>query len=354
MKRAFRGLLALLLLGLIKVAWVAGATVAPQRDLELRASHLVARLEAGDAGLVPGSDRFAGEWGIVSRSMTALALVRLAKDDPSKHDTYAAAVHAIANSALAPDARAFDTAAWGTDALDELACNSGHAGYLGHLGLILAAERILGGHAHDEVEGAVADAIEIRLDAGGLVLTYPGEEYVPDNVVLAAALALHARASEVEQHERLAGWVSDMRANEIDPATGLLVFAPNQPPRGSGAAWNSYFLPMIDRDFAREQQTALERLVVRLPLGTAALRDGTSEGDVDSGPLVFGISPAATGFAIAGARCFGNEELARALERTAEIVGMTVPTARGRSYLFAPLVGDAVILAMRAGPPIGC
>jgi len=186
------------------------------------------------------------------------------------------------------------------------------------------------------------------------VLTYPGEEYVPDNVVLAAALALHARASGVTEHERVAHWLSEMRANELDPTTGLLVFAPGQPGRGSGAGWNSYFLPMIDDAFAREQERALEVLVVRLPFGAAAVREGKSEGDVDSGPLVFGISPAATGFAIAGARCSGNEELARALERTAEIVGMTVPTARGRSYLFAPLVGDAVILAMRAGPPIGC
>jgi hypothetical protein len=91
-----------------------------------------------------------------------------------------------------------------------------------------------------------------------------------------------------------------------------------------------------------------------LPLGTAAVREGTTKGDVDSGPLVFGLSPAATGFAIAGARCSGNEDLARALERTAEIVGTTVPSWHGRTYLFAPLVGDAVILAMRAGPPIGC
>src|SRR5581483_10285631 len=123
------------------------------------------------------------EWKLVTKSMTALALAKLGKDP--------AAVRAIAESALEPSARAFDTEAWGADALGELACVSGHAGWLGHVGLILSAERFLGSRTHDAMDDAIADAIEIRIDEEGLVETYPGETYIPDNAVLAAALALH-------------------------------------------------------------------------------------------------------------------------------------------------------------------
>jgi hypothetical protein len=353
MKRALRIVGALLLLVVAKVGWVGAASVAPHRDLELRADYLVHRIQEGDGGLVPASDRFGGEWSLVTRSMTALALARLSIDDPRTTNAHARAVRAIADDVLTPEARAFDTEPWGGDAIEALATNSGHAGYLGHLGLVLAAERMLGSQAHADVEEAVAYAIEIRIERGELVETYPSETYIPDNVVLAAALALHAKATGTDQHERLAQWSNRMREH-VDPETGLLAFTPGGIGRGSGAGWNSYFLPMVDAAFAREQESALERLAVRLPFGMAAMREGMAHGDVDSGPLVFGISPAATGFTIAGARCSGDPELARALERTAEVVGSTIPTASGRSYALAPMVGDAILLAMRAGPPIGC
>src|SRR5205814_505952 len=123
-----RAALILLFLFVAKIGSVAASGVAPKRDLELRANDLAARIAAHDDGLVPASDRFGGEWSLVTRSMTALALARLRKDPQT--------VSLIAEDALDPSARAFDTNAWGTDALSDLACNSGHAGYLGHLGLI--------------------------------------------------------------------------------------------------------------------------------------------------------------------------------------------------------------------------
>jgi hypothetical protein len=62
---------------------------------------------------------------------------------------------------------------------------------------------------------------------------------------------------------------------------------------------------------------------------------------------VFGMSPAATGFALAAARHDGDDAWATGLLRTAEIAGFSVPCRGGRCYLLAPLVGDAIVLAMR-------
>jgi hypothetical protein len=92
-------------------------------------------------------------------------------------------------------------------------------------------------------------------------------------------------------------------------------------------------------------------LVTAPAVGLAAVReypaDSSGQGDVDSGPLVFGISPAATGFAIAGARHEGDARLLAALLGTAELAGTTAGWSGRRRYLVAPLVGDAIVLAMR-------
>ena len=74
------------------------------------------------------------------------------------------------------------------------------------------------------------------------------------------------------------------------------------------------------------------------------------QGDVDSGPLVFGTSPAATGFAMAAARSLGDAEWLGGLLSTAEWVGVVTPGPR-RHYLTAPLVGNAIVLAMMTSRP---
>ena len=66
-----------------------------------------------------------------------------------------------------------------------------------------------------------------------------------------------------------------------------------------------------------------------------------------SGPVVFGLSPAATGFAMGGAALWGDQTALKGLLRTAELVGGTVSFGGQRRYALAPLPGDAVILAAR-------
>ena len=124
------------------------------------------------------------------------------------------------------------------------------------------------------------------------------------------------------------------------------------PARGSYAAWNVFFLFWIDSDFAREQYALLkENLAARGPSGFAALREylpGVSAlGDVDSGPVLFGLSTSGTGFALAGARRAGDWDYYSGILKTAEFAGFSLDNGTGRRYLLAPLVGDAIVLAMR-------
>ena len=71
-------------------------------------------------------------------------------------------------------------------------------------------------------------------------------------------------------------------------------------------------------------------------------------GGIDSGPLPLGLSPEGTGFAIASARRLGDAWTLQRLLDTAELESFSSELAGRRRYLFAPLVGDAILLAAHA------
>ncbi len=81
------------------------------------------------------------------------------------------------------------------------------------------------------------------------------------------------------------------------------------------------------------------------PLG----REG--HGDVDSGPVIFELSTSGTGFALAGARYTKDTELLAGILYTSELAGFTLQWGGQRWYLTAPLVGDAIMLAMKTVTP---
>ena len=70
-------------------------------------------------------------------------------------------------------------------------------------------------------------------------------------------------------------------------------------------------------------------------------------GDVDSGPAILGLSPSGTGFMIGGAVHEKDTDLLSELLFTSEVVGSSLEWDNKRSYLLAPLVGDAIMLAMK-------
>lgn len=309
-------------------------------DSEERLAYLSARIAADDFGIAPGHP-FDGEWRLTTLSMSSMAAKQMALTHPETRAARAQQLSAWAAKITTRQVRDYDTQQWGNDALSG---QGAHVGYLGHAVLALDAACLIGGERDQELHARMANLLASHFEhaESGLIETYPGEIYVPDNVVGMAAIAQYDACTGVPRHAALiTRWLSTMKSQWMDD--GLLVFAPGQPARGSGAAWNSLYLPLIDEAFAAEQS---DRMWARF--GDAALggwlrgvREGV-EGDVDSGPLVMGVSPAATGFALGDATLRDRPER-RGLLRTAELAGVS---ARG-NYLLAPLVGDAIMLAAR-------
>ena len=363
------------LIGLsLKVMWVAACapTASVDRDdVDARQRHLIGRTLSPsfetDHIVAPGGV-YGSEWRLVALSMTAAAVTNLAYLDPGRADGARREVAALVEQTLEPEIRSFEKAMWNRDPLETLHRDRGHMGYLGHLAFMMSAHAMLGGDDRfDAQHRQICDTLARRMRARRSlhVETYPGETYTADNSVGVAALALYDRAHATDHYAAtIADWVSYTRTHLIDDRNGVVVFGvgddglPRDQGRGSAAGYNSFYLPFIDASFAAEQRARLRESFVQ-PMAFGAIgineythgRDAGRGGDVDTGPLFFGVSPSATGFAIAAARHDGDEALATGLLRTAELAGFTVPAPGGHCYALAPLVGDAIVLAMRTATP---
>lgn len=334
-------------------------------DFLERRNYLVQKVIVDDEplGLFARSlpEQFAGEWRIGAQSMTAAALTNLAILVPETKADAVARLGVLAERMGAPETRRFDTNRWAEDALRSLGAPRGHIGYLGHYLFVLGAHRLAGGGSQfDQRMHEIAESLSRRLQSSPihLIETYPGEIYIPDNVVVFAALKNTDRALGSSYSKAVDAAIATAREKYLDPQTGVLVFSVAtdgtvvQGPRGSGAGWNSFYLPFVDQAFAAEQSTRVIAHFVDSPLGgiISGVREyprGVSgAGDIDSGPVVLGLSCSGTGFFIAGLRRLGDAAHLRGFMRTAELAGTTISIAGERRYLFAPLVGDAILLAM--------
>jgi len=336
-----------------------------QREL---AQELVA-FEAEDAEDVApthAGDRFTGEWALVTHQMTALGLAQLCLAHPSWRAELAPTVTAAAARSFRVEMREFGTIAWrGEDAMASLDGDHGHA-YLAYAALALGMARIVDpafplelARQHD----ALIAAYERRLLASetGLIETYPGEAYPTDVAAVAGAIAIHGRATHASHSAVLRHWAERVRARQIDPASGLVIQrmdartgAPHDAPRGSGTGLAAYFAGFADREVARALADGVLRQAATR-FGFGAIREyapgHAGRGDVDSGPVLLGVSVSATGFALAPMRAFGNLDAFRALYRTVDLFGLPMRDGDRRRFAIGGPIGNALLLALLTSGP---
>ena len=100
--------------------------------------------------------------------------------------------------------------------------------------------------------------------------------------------------------------------------------------------------------FAAEQYALARRHLVTRVLGIPGVRefpDGQlAIPDIDSGPVVFGMGPSASGFAVAASATMGDRVLAAELAQVAGAVGIPLSSDEKTHYALIPAVGEAVIL----------
>jgi hypothetical protein len=331
------------------------------------ARELIAFEGSDDPSATPAGDRFTGEWALVTHQMTAIGLAQLVLAHPEQRDRYAPVATQAALKSFHPEMRAFGTEAWGEDALTSLESARGHA-YLAYSALALGMARLVDpafpaatARKHD----ALIAAYERRLLASptGLVETYPGEAYPTDVAAVAAAIAVHGRVTHVDHSRALRHWAERVRSVQIDRKSGLVIQRmsardgrPHDAPRGSGTGLAAYYAGFVDRGLARQLAEGLFRHESTFA-GFGAIREYaegySGRGDVDSGPVVLGVSVAATGFALAPARAFGRRDVFVRIYRTVDLFGVPATSSDRLRFSLGGCIGNSLLLAfLTSGPEL--
>lgn len=347
-------------------AWFHGDT-----ELQHALAEELVSFEAADdqaRGTKDPQNRFAGEWALVTHQMTALGLAQICIARPEDKARFVPVITRAATKSFLPEMRDFGTRAWvGEDALASLGGPHGHA-YLSYPALAVGMARLLDptfpkglATQHD----ALILAYERRLLASktALIETYPGEAYPTDVAAVAAAIAVHGRATGVDHSRVLRHWAAQVRAVHIDSRSGLVFQRmnawsgkPHDAPRGSGTGLAAYFAGFADREIAELLARGLFSHESTWG-GFGAIREYASghsgKGDIDSGPVVLGVSVSATGFALAPARAFGRHDAFVRIYRTADLFGLPTEESGRRRFASGGPIGNALLLAfLTSGPEL--
>ncbi|WP_106131223.1 hypothetical protein [Pseudosporangium ferrugineum] len=195
---------------------------------------------------------------------------------------------------------------------------------------------------------------------------YPGQAWPCDSTVAIASLRLAdtvtggstfapAVTRWVQRSQNLLDPATGLLPHYVDPATGAQVDGA----RGTSQAIIQRFLPEIDPAFARGQYLTFRDKFLDRPffLGPAVREyphgvDGP--GDVDSGPLIHGISLSTTVVALGAAQTHGDASLAGALANFGELAGLPVTGPDTKRYAFGLLpIGDAFLAWSKSAVPAG-
>ncbi|HEX4339392.1 MAG TPA: hypothetical protein VH062_25975 [Polyangiaceae bacterium] len=315
----------------------------------------------GESSFATGSALFDEEWIFGTYQMAALGFGQVALEHPEEAALDRERMERAMDRMLAPAGHQFDTAAWHHDGLAGLDGLEAHAAFFGYANLVLSLHRkIYGESKYSALNDRMTAALVRRYVASRYlpIETYPGETYPVDNTAGIASIALHAKATG-KPEPVLAKLLAAFRLHSVDAKTGLLIQSLHHDgsrldaPRGSGTTLGAYFMSFGDPAFSYELHTAVQRELATRILGFRVVSEYPSsvvggKGDIDSGPLLFGYSVSATGFAIAACRIHRDETCYRELLSTANLFG--VPFDRGdagRTFVAGGPLGDAILFAMQ-------
>lgn len=323
-----------------------------------------------------GSDQFNGEWLLMTYMLAGLGFGQTAESRPEWRTEHGAYLRRCADRVSDPKLRQFDTESWNNeDALQSLSSNNGHAGYLGYANVVLSYDRLLDPKSpHAQANDAITEALIRRLESGPnlLIETYPGETYPVDNCVAMASIALHGRATGKDYTPLLRRWSTAFRERFVDKRTGMLYQRvdsasgePEDKARASGTLFAAYFLRLVDPGLSRDLYRAIQKNQVRFLGGSNQIFGGFGAireypvgvagglGDVDSGPVIFGLSSSGTAFALASSRMNRDRTVFNGTMRTLYLCGFPSGSKDELHFGIAGPLGDALLFALLTAPDLG-
>lgn len=307
--------------------------------------------------------QFQGEWAIYACSMTACALCNLIILYPELKEDYLKQVIRLIEQTNTPVIRFYDTMWWEEDAIETLDGDASHMTYISILAWMIGNYRLAGGDdRYNALHKKLCDTLNRRMLASyDLNLpSFPnGVIFLPDMMFAGLALKDYDSICGETYQATITKWIENLRKRYIESKTGLLastIFRNLTSGKTSGAysGLNTTGLALLDERFGEEQLQKLKDNLIIAFGKYAAVKEYLKEAptfsfDIDAGPVVYGISPSGTAFAIGAATYLGDWELRQKLLNTARLAGGNVKGKRYQHYRLAEimLTGEAITLAMR-------
>ncbi|GAB3867191.1 hypothetical protein GCM10028824_09040 [Hymenobacter segetis] len=342
MKRKAALVFIVLLLGVVIMSSRPAYQYPAPTELRQKAHYLERIIQAPEGEAAELNALGNAEWSLFSMSYSAYAFTNMAQLDSSFRREAAQYTQLAIGKMLAGNiAQAFRNSA-ATVAADSVTSVL----YLGHLNLMLGCHRLLDPNSpYKTLHDSLSASLHRRLVSAPnhCLESYPGGVWVPDNTVALASLQLHSDLTGSRYRAFCQQWVTYARQHLSDPTTGLLLSKPAtrhqaaEEPRGSHLGWSIFFLYRFAPAYAAEQYQRYQQHfstnfgVIRLYHERAGKYE-TSEGDVDSGPLILGYSIPANAFAFGNAVALRDWRNAQRLRRVISFGSREVETPQEISY----------------------
>ena len=310
---------------------------------------------------------YGGQWAIYSCSMLTMALANISRIYPEEKQQSLERMAKLIEIVTSKELQYYDAMQYKEYPLETLDGPKSHMSYISILAWMITNYKFTGGDGRfDDYLHACCEALNRRmLTSKDLNLpTFPnGIIFFPDMLVPIVALKNYAKLYNGKYADIANQWLQKARTEWLHKGTGLLIGyihprRQSRPVRGSYTGLSCYYLTLVDEILARDQYEKMKlKMVKNAKIGTVTLhgikeylrKSPTFKFDPDAGPIVQGLSPSGTAFAIGSATYFQDWEFRSQLLRTAEIVGDTIKEKGKRHYHLGELaiVGEATVLAMR-------
>lgn len=221
-------------------------------------------------------------------------------------------------------------------------------------------KKLVGDTLYDSKMTGIADALArelyIQLDKCGSV-------YTSDQSTQLHAIWRVDQTLGTDHSALFSLWMQTMQDKFIEPTTGMLqtIVSINPDkvislPRTTSVAWSIIFLADIYPDFTAQQFAAMNADRVRRVVNLAAFAEYSELnlldfGDMDSGPMLAGISPSATGFGLCAQRLYGTQADYTRTYRIFELFGLPKVDDSGKYYRMGNGMGDAILLYSKIVSP---
>ena len=189
--------------------------------------------------------------------------------------------------------------------------------------------------------------------------SYVNQSWPADMFVAMASLSDHDKLFGRKYFSSLKNWTQLVKTL-LDPETGMIPFESDpltgKSREGSRGSSSSLVLKMaaeIDRIFTNEQYGLFREKFVTTTFGLPSVREypigKSGDGDIDSGPVIFGVGFSATINSIGTIAAMNDHDLSNQLYKTVNAFGFEITTRENKKYLFGKLpMADAFIAYSRA------